>query len=53
MSTINYFKEKYSDGEQSRPFWQTVRLYMSDKGKTHHDIMLCKDDKIVSDPEIV
>ncbi len=51
MSTINYFKEKCSDGEQTRPFWQTVRPYMSDKGKTHHDI--CKDDKIVSDPEIV
>ncbi len=53
MSTINYFKEKCSDGEQSSPFWQTVRPYLSDKGETHHDITLCKDDKIVSDPEIV
>ncbi len=53
MSTINYFKEKCSDGEQSRPFWQTVRPFMIDIGKTHHDIILCKDYKIVSDPEIV
>ncbi len=28
------------------------KLYMSDKGEIHHEIMLCKDDKIVSDPEI-
>ncbi len=26
---------------------------MSDKGETHHEMMLCKDDKIVSDLEIV
>ncbi len=42
-----------SDGEQSRPFWQTVWPYISDKGETHHEIMLCKDDKIVSDPELM
>ncbi len=26
---------------------------MSNKGETHHEIMLCKDDKILSHPEIV
>ncbi len=53
ISASNYFKEKYSDGELSRPFWQTVRPYMSDKGENHHKILLCKDDKIVSNPGTV
>ncbi len=53
MSISNYFKEKCSNGEQIRPFWQTVRPYISNKGETHHEIMLCKDDKIISNPEVV
>ncbi len=47
MSVSNYFKEKCSDGEQSRSFWQIVRPYMSHKGETHHEIMPCKDDNII------
>ncbi len=38
---------------KARHFWQTVRPYLSDKGENHHDIMLCKDDELVSDPDIV
>ncbi len=50
MSTCKYFKDQCSDGEQSKTFWHTVRPYMSDKGETHYEIRLYKDDKIISDP---
>ncbi len=49
-SVSNYFKQRCSDGAESKMFWQTIRPFMSSKGESDNEIMLFEDNVIITEP---
>ena len=53
QSMINYFKKQCASGAQSKPFWDAIKPYFSDKNNARSSIMLREGDEIVSDSQSV
>ena len=49
----SYFMSKCTENCSPREFWECIRPYMNDKTKSHRNIILQEDDKIVTSREEV
>ena len=45
----NYFTKNCSGGPQTKPFWDTIKPYFTDKGTHGSSIMLRENDEIITD----